>query len=117
MWSYGVHLSQLHHHHHYHHHYTPQHQRPQKIPYSHKQLLDYSPAKVEQPLPTDSILVPKEYILDIKLRCPPDMEIIRLPVQSAQDNDHDISVSSTQPEMNYSEIPQLESDRDDEEEG
>ena len=42
---------------------------------------------------------------------------VEIPLQSAQDNDHDISVSSTQPETNYSEIPQLESDRDDEEEG
>ena len=37
--------------------------------------------------------------------------------QSAQDNDNDISVASTWPEMNYSEIPQLESDINEEEEG
>ena len=42
---------------------------------------------------------------------------VEIPPQSAQDNDHNISVSSTQPEMNYSEIPQLESDIDKEEEG
>ena len=29
---------------------------------SYAELLDYSPAKVEQPQPTDSILVPKECI-------------------------------------------------------
>ena len=43
---------------------------------SYEQLLDYSPAIVEQPQPTDSILVPKECMFDIKLRCPPDVEII-----------------------------------------
>ena len=47
---------------------------------SYAQLLDYSPAIVEQPQPTDSVLVPKECMFDIKLRCPPDVEIIRLPV-------------------------------------
>ena len=47
---------------------------------SYVELLDYSPAIVEQPHPTDTILVPKECMFDIKLRCPPDMEIIRLPV-------------------------------------
>ena len=43
-------------------------------------LLDYSPATVEQPQPTDSILIPKECMYDIKLRCPPDVEIIRSPM-------------------------------------
>ena len=47
---------------------------------SYAELLDYSPAIVEQPQPTDSILVPKECIFDVKLRCPPDVEIIRIPV-------------------------------------
>ena len=47
---------------------------------SYAELLDYSPAIVEQLQPTDTILVPKEYMFDIKLRCPPDVEIIRLPV-------------------------------------
>ena len=47
---------------------------------SYAELLDYSPAIVEQPQPTDSILVPKECMFDIKLRCPPDVEIIRIPV-------------------------------------
>ena len=37
--------------------------------------------------------------------------------QSAQDNDHNLSVASTQPEMKHSEIPQLESDIDEGEEG
>ena len=45
---------------------------------SYAELLDYSPAIVEQPQPTDSILIPKECMLDIKLRCPPDVEIIRI---------------------------------------
>ena len=47
---------------------------------SYAELLDYSPAIVEQPQPTDSILVPKECMFDIELRCPPDVEIIRIPV-------------------------------------
>ena len=47
---------------------------------SYAELLDYSPAIVEQPQSTDSILVPKECMFDIKLRCPPDVEIIRIPV-------------------------------------
>ena len=47
---------------------------------SYAQLLDYSPSVVEQPQPTDSILVPKECMFDVKLRCPPDVEIIRIPV-------------------------------------
>ena len=47
---------------------------------SYAELLGYSPAVVEQPQPTDSILVPKECMFDIKLRCPPDVEIIRIPV-------------------------------------
>ena len=42
---------------------------------------------------------------------------VEIPLQSVQDNDHNISVSSTWPEMYYSEIPQLESDIDEEEEG
>ena len=37
--------------------------------------------------------------------------------QSAQDNDYNISVVSTRPETNYSEIPPLESDSNKEEEG
>ena len=42
---------------------------------------------------------------------------VEIPPQSAQDNDYKISVISTRPETNYSEIPQLESDSDEEEEG
>ena len=42
---------------------------------------------------------------------------VEIPPQSDQDNDYNISVVSTQPETNYSEIPQLESDIDEEEEG
>ena len=47
----------------------------------------------------------------------PDAVPVEIPLQSAQVIDHNISVASTQPEMNYSEIPQLESDTDEEEEG
>ena len=43
-------------------------------------LLDYSPSVAEQPQPTDSILVPKECMFDVKLRCPPDVEISRNPI-------------------------------------
>ena len=42
---------------------------------------------------------------------------VEIPPQSAQDNDYNISVVSTWPETNYSEIPPLESDIDKEEEG
>ena len=42
---------------------------------------------------------------------------VEIPPQSAKDNDYNISVVSTWPETNYSEIPQLESDIDEEEEG
>ena len=47
----------------------------------------------------------------------PDAEPVEIPPQSAQDNDYNISVVSTRPETNYSEIPQLESDSNEEEEG
>ena len=46
----------------------------------------------------------------------PDAVPLEILPQSAQDNDHNIPASSTQPETNYSEIPQLESDIDEEEE-
>ena len=46
-----------------------------------------------------------------------DAELVEIPSQSAQDNENSISVASTRPEMNYSEIPQLESDITEEEEG
>ena len=47
----------------------------------------------------------------------PDAVPVEIPPQSAQDNNYNISVASTWPETNYSEIPQLESDIDEEEEG
>ena len=47
----------------------------------------------------------------------PDVVPVEIPPQSAQDNDYNISVVSTRPETNYSEIPPLESDIDEEEEG
>ena len=40
-------------------------------------LLFYSPAAVEQPQPTNSIFVPKECLLDLKLRCPLTVEITK----------------------------------------
>ena len=42
-------------------------------------LLFYSPASIEQPQPTNTIFVPKECLLDIKLRCPPTDNITRDP--------------------------------------
>ena len=42
---------------------------------------------------------------------------VKIPPQSAQENDYNISVVSTQPKTNYSEIPPLESDINEEEEG
>ena len=72
-------------------------------------MQSYSPAIVEQPQPTDSILVPKECMFDM-LRCPSDMEIIRLPVleqaihylqdhlpPNIEEDDH-IQVINTSPE-------------------
>ena len=47
----------------------------------------------------------------------PDAVPVKIPPQTAQDNVHNIRASPTQYEMNYSEIPQLESDIDQEEEG
>ena len=43
-------------------------------------LLDYSPSVAEQPQPIDSILIPKECMFDVKLRCSPDVEITRNPM-------------------------------------
>ena len=47
----------------------------------------------------------------------PDTVPVKILLQSAQDNDYNISVVPTWPEMNYNEIPQLESDSNEEEEG
>ena len=42
---------------------------------------------------------------------------VKIPPQSAQDNNYNISVVSTWSETNYSEIPELESESNEEEEG
>ena len=47
----------------------------------------------------------------------PDTVPVEISSQLAQDNDYNISVASIWPETNYSEIPQLESDSNEEEEG
>ena len=47
----------------------------------------------------------------------PDAVPVKILPQTAQDNDHNIRASPTRHETNYSEIPQLESDIDKEEEG
>ena len=47
----------------------------------------------------------------------PDAVPVEIPPQSAQDNNYNISVVSTWSEINYSKIPELESDIDKEEEG
>ena len=47
----------------------------------------------------------------------PDAVPVEIPPQSVQDNDYNISVVSTQPETNYSEILELESVSNEEEEG
>ena len=47
----------------------------------------------------------------------PDAVPVEIPPQSAQDNDYNISVVSTQPKTNYSKIPELESASNEEEEG
>ena len=47
----------------------------------------------------------------------PDAVPVEIPPQPTQDNDHNITASPTQHETNYSEIPPLETDIDEEEEG
>ena len=47
----------------------------------------------------------------------PDAVPVEIPPQSAQDNDHNTPASPTHHEVNYSEIPQLESDIDEQKEG
>ena len=47
----------------------------------------------------------------------PDAVPVEIPPQSAQDNNYNISVVSAQPETNYSDIPELESASNEEEEG
>ena len=47
----------------------------------------------------------------------PDAIPVEIPPQSVEDNDYNISVVSTQPEINYSDIPELESASNEEEEG
>ena len=74
--------------------------------YSH--LLDYSPASIDQPQPTDTIFVPRECLWDIKLRCPPTVDITRDPetegyICSFQDHlppnieDEDVIIINTPP--------------------
>ena len=46
----------------------------------------------------------------------PDTVPVEIPPQSAQDNDYNISVVSTRPKTNYSDIPELESASNEEEE-
>ena len=47
----------------------------------------------------------------------PDAVPVEIPPQPTQDNDHNITASPTRHETNYSEIPPLETDIDEEEEG
>ena len=47
---------------------------------SYSQLLDYSPSSIDQPQPTDSILVPRECMWDARLRCSLSVELLRDPV-------------------------------------
>ena len=74
--------------------------------YSH--LLDYSPASIDQPQPTDTNFVPKECLWDIKLRCPLTVDITRDPetegyIRSFQDHlppnleDEDVIIINTPP--------------------
>ena len=46
-----------------------------------------------------------------------DVVLVEIPPQSAQDNDYNTSVVSTRSKINYSEIPELESESNEEEEG
>ena len=75
---------------------------------SYSQLLDYSPSSIDQPQPTDSILVPRECMWDARLRCPLSVELLRDPVvegyiRSLQDHqppeleDQDVITINTPP--------------------
>ena len=76
--------------------------------YSH--LLDYTPSSIDQPQPTDAILVPRECMWDVRLRCPPSVELTRDPVveehirsfqnqqpPSVEDEDQDVITINTPP--------------------
>ena len=74
--------------------------------YSH--LLVYFPASIDQPQPTDTIFIPRECLWDIKLRCPPTVDITRDPetegyIHSFQDHlppnleDEDVIIINTPP--------------------
>ena len=85
---------------------------------THSHLLDYSPASIDQPQPTDTISVPKECLWDIKLRCPLTVDITRDPeteghIHSFQNHlppnleDEDVIIINTPPiiiEGSYSDV-------------
>ena len=69
---------------------------------------------VEETKKSEAPVLPQQVKEEVDWR---DAVPVEIPPQSAQDNDYNISVVSTWSETNYSEIPPLESDIDEEEEG
>ena len=83
-------------------------------------LLDYTPSSIDQPQPTDAILVPRECMWDVRLRCLPSVELTRDPVveehicsfqnqqpPSVEDEDQDVITINTPPpfiEDSYSDV-------------
>ena len=76
--------------------------------YSH--LVGYTPSSIDQPQPTDAILVPRECMWDVRLRCPLSVELTRDPVveehicsfqnqqpPSVEDEDQDVITINTPP--------------------
>ena len=69
---------------------------------------------VEETKKSEALVLPQQVEEEVDW---PDTVPVEISLQSAQDNDYNISVVSTWPETNYSEIPPLESDINEEEEG
>ena len=69
---------------------------------------------VGEPKKSEAPALPQQFKEEVDW---PDAVPVKIPPQSAQDNDYNISVVSTWPKTNYREIPPLESDIDEEEEG
>ena len=67
-------------HHHLPHPYSSTSRYSDELLPSYAHLLDYTPSSIDQPQPTDAILVPRECMWDARLRCPPSVELTRDPV-------------------------------------
>ena len=70
--------------------------------------------RVEETKKSEALALPQQVEGEVDW---PDAVPVKIPPQSAQDNNYNISVVSSQSETNYSEIPKLESESNEEEEG